>query len=465
VSARILIVEDEGPLARSIQRSLEREGHEVAVEESAEGGLDALGGFDADLVLLDLLLPGMSGMEFLRTLRDHGREPAVIVMSAHSAVRSAVEAMRLGAFDYVTKPLDLDELKIVIARALDHGRLSRELAYLRERDEREAPPGLLLGECPAMRELRGRIERIARMERQPGGGAPPVLIVGETGTGKGLVARSIHRASSRAAGPFIEVHCGALAEDELFGHDKGGLADARASRRGLLEAADGGTLCLDAIGQLGPSARTRLLQIIETQTLRRPGGTRDRRVDVRIIAAANRDPGAAGSAVLAELLHRLQVLSIELPPLRERGDDAVLLAEHFARQHAEQYGVPVRRLSSGAREILLRYAWPGNVWELVNEIERTVLLETGEELALEHLRRSLAPPAGRTGVRADAAGVAVDLPPEGIAFELIERGVLERALDLSGWNVTRAARLLRLSRDTLRYRMERLNLSSPPGRG
>ena len=207
MTPRILIVEDEGVLAQSIQRSLEREGHEVAAEKSAEAGLDALAAFDADLVLLDLLLPGMGGLDFLRTIREQGHEMPVIAMSAHGAVRIAVEAMRQGAYDYVTKPLDLQELKILVARALDHARLSRELTYLREREQREAPLVLLLGECPEMQEVRGQIERVARMERQSGAGAPPVLILGETGTGKGLAARSIHRASSRSASPFIDVHC------------------------------------------------------------------------------------------------------------------------------------------------------------------------------------------------------------------------------------------------------------------
>ena len=306
MTPRILIVEDEGVLAQSIQRSLEREGHEVAVEKSAEAGLDAIASFDADLVLLDLLLPGMSGLEFLRTIREQGHEMPVIAMSAHGAVRSAVEAMRLGSYDYVTKPLDLQELKILIARALDHARLSRELTYLRER---EAPLQLLLGDCPEMREVRGQIERIARMERQSGAGAPPVLILGETGTGKGLAARSIHRASSRSASPFVDVHCGALGEAELFGWDKGAFADAPAARRGLLEAADHGTLFLDEIGHLSRSTQTKLLQVIEDQTFRRPGFTRDRRVDVRIIAATNRDLRAAGSTdFLPELLQRLEVL-------------------------------------------------------------------------------------------------------------------------------------------------------------
>jgi DNA-binding NtrC family response regulator len=309
-----------------------------------------------------------------------------------------------------------------------------------------------------MREVRGRIERIARMERS-GGGAPSVLILGETGTGKGLAARSVHQASPRTAGPFIEIHCGGPGAGDLFG-EGAPLGGPRAARRGLFEAADHGTIFLDEIGNLSVPAQTALLTIIEEQEAG-ASGRPVRRADVRILAATNRDLGSAqaAGAFRPELFHRLKVLTIELPPLRDRGDDVILLAEHFARRHAEQYGVRTRRLSGGARDVLFRYAWPGNVRELANEIERAVLRESGDEILLEHLSRSLAPSSRRGSLRAGDDGIEVDLPPEGLAFEVIERRVIERALQLAGGNVTRAARLLRLSRDTLRYRIERLGIS------
>jgi DNA-binding NtrC family response regulator len=468
MSAALLVIEDEAMLARSIKRSLAREGYTVELEESAEGGLDSMRRVNPDLILLDLRLPGMSGLEFLRAIREQGYEAPALVMSAHGAIQSAVEAMRLGAFDYIVKPLDLDELKLVVGRALEHAKVSQELAYYRDRDRREAVPGLPLGECAEMCDVRARIERIATLERQPGGGAPSVLVLGETGVGKGLVARAIHDRSLRAGAPFIDVHSGALPdtllEAELFGYERGAFTDARGTRRGLFEAADRGTLFLDEVGHLSLSAQSKLLKVIEDRTFRRLGSTAERRVDVRIVAATNRDLVAAQASggFLPELYHRLRVLTIDLPPLRKRGGDVIILAEHFLRHHARQYGLPPRPLSPCAREILLAHTWPGNVRELANEIERAVLLETGPEIGLTLLAKAIGasppPVLSPTG----PGRVEVHLPEGGIAFEAIERQVLLHALEMSGWTVTQAARLLRLSRDTFRYRMERLRIQTPP---
>jgi len=469
MSAALLVIEDEAMLARSIKRSLTREGHTVELEESAEAGLESMRRVTPDLILVDLRLPGMSGLEFLRTIREQGSETPALVMSAHGAVQSAVEAMRLGAFDYIVKPLDLDELKLVVGRALEHAKVSRELAYFRERDRRGSAPGLPLGACPAMEEVRARIERIATLERQPGGGAPSVLVLGETGVGKGLVARAIHDRSPRAAGPFIDVHGGALPdtllEAELFGYERGAFTDARGTRRGLFEAADRGTLFLDEVGHLTLSAQSKLLKVIEDKTFRRLGSTTERRVDVRIVAATNRElAGAqASGGFLPELYHRLRVLTIELAPLRQREGDVILLAEHFLRHHAQQYGLPPRPLSERARDILMAHTWPGNVRELANEIERALLLEPGPEIALSHLAKAIgACPASPVVSTSGPGLVEVRLPENGIAFEAIERQVLTRALEMTGWTVTQAARLLRLSRDTFRYRMERLRIEAPP---
>jgi DNA-binding NtrC family response regulator len=469
--ATLLVVEDETMLARSIKRSLEREGHTVLTEATAEAGLDRLREVGPELVLLDLWLPRLSGMEFLRTIRAQGYETGVIVMSAHGAVQSAVEAMRLGAYDYITKPLDLDELKIVVSRALEHASLSRELAYFRERDRVPSGSGLPLGECPRIREVRAAIARIATMERAPGGGAPSVLVLGETGTGKGVVARAIHGLSPRAAGPFIDVHCAALPETlleaELFGYERGAFTGAHGARPGLFEASNGGTLFLDEIGHMGLTAQAKLLKVLEERTFRRLGSTAERKLDVRIIAATNRDLDAACAkeTFLAELYHRLNVLTVRLPPLRERGPDIVLLAEHFARTHAAQYGLPFRPFSSGAARILATHRWPGNVRELANEVERAVLLEHGEHLELAHLAGAVASGAtARVAARSDAGPIEVELPSGGIAFDDIERGIFLTALEAAGWNVSQAARFLRISRETLRYRMERLKITAPaPG--
>ena len=468
MGASVLVIEDEAILGRSIKRSLAREGYAVALEESAKAGLESMRHSSPDLVLVDLRLPGMNGLEFLRTIREHGLETPTLVMSAHGAIQSAVEAMRLGAFDYIVKPLDLEELKLVIGRALEHARASRELAYYRDRDRRQAACGLLIGDCPEICEVRERIERIAALERPSGGGAPSVLVLGETGVGKGLVARAIHERSPRAEAPFIDVHSGALPdtllEAELFGYERGAFTDARGTRRGLFEAADHGTLFLDEIGHLSLSAQSKLLKVIEDRTFRRLGSTTERRVDVRIIAATNRDlvTAQAAGGFLPELFHRLRVLTIELPPLRKRGDDAIVLAEHFALHHTRQYGLPPRPLSGSAREIVTAHTWPGNVRELANEIERAVLLETGPEIELALLAKAIGNRAACPVVSPTADGsVEVKLPEEGMPFEAIERQVLVRALEMTGWNVTHAARLLHLSRDTFRYRIERLQIQTP----
>ncbi|MGH7534599.1 MAG: sigma 54-interacting transcriptional regulator, partial [Gemmatimonadales bacterium] len=284
-----------------------------------------------------------------------------------------------------------------------------------------------------------------------------------------LVARAIHDRSPRAGAPFIDVHGGALPdtllEAELFGYERGAFTDARGTRRGLFEAADRGTLFLDEVGHLSLSAQSKLLKVIEDKTFRRLGSTTERRVDVRIVAATNRElAGAqASGGFLPELYHRLRVLTIELPPLRARGRDAIILAEHFLRHHAQQYGLPPRPLSECARDTLMTHTWPGNVRELANEIERAVLLEPGPEIKLTGLAKSIGasvPPPILSG--AGAGRIEVNLPEDGVAFEAIERQVLVRALEMTGWTVTQAARLLRLSRDTFRYRMERLRIQAPP---
>jgi DNA-binding NtrC family response regulator len=462
--ATVLIVEDEVLQARSIKRSLERHGYDVLTAPTAEEGLDLVQQYHPDILLLDLKLPGMDGLEMLRIVSGMLENMHVIIITAHGNVQTAVEAMRLGAYDYITKPLDLEELRLLLDRVRAHARQEQELSYLREQSRRTPQADLPLGSCPKMREVKAQIQALATIERRHGEGAPPVLLLGETGTGKGFIARTIHQLSPRSAQPFIEVSCvalpDALLEAELFGYEKGAFTDAKTAKRGLFEAADGGTLFLDEIGHASPEAQAKLLTVIETCTFRRLGSIAARRVDVRIIAATNLDLEAsvAKGTFRADLYHRLKVLMLQLPPLRERGDDIFELAEHFIRYHCQQYGLPPRRLSRVARERISVYPWPGNVRELANEIERALLLETGDTLELSQLViRS--PSRPRTSIyAADADSVTVELPAEGIPFTTIERQVLLRALTLCQWNIAKTARFLRLSRDTLRYRIERLGL-------
>jgi DNA-binding NtrC family response regulator len=465
----VLIVEDEPLQARSIQRSLERHGYQVFIAATAEEGLALVQGHHPDILLLDVRLPDMDGLAMLKTVRAQHDSLQVIMVTAYGNVQTAVKAMRLGAYDYITKPLDLAELRLLLERLQTHTRQQQELSYLREQSRRTPQADLPLGQCARMQEVATQLQKFATIERRRGEGAPPVLLLGETGTGKGFVARLLHKLSPRGGQPFVEVNCAALPdtllEAELFGYEQGAFTDARAAKRGLFEAADGGAIFLDEIGHISLDAQAKLLHVLETQHFRRLGALAVRCVDVRIIAATNvnLEAAVARGTFRADFYHRLHVLTLHLPPLRERGEDIFALAEHFIRYHCQQYGLPPRRLSRQASERLMRYHWPGNVRELANEIERALLLESGDTLELSHLAMAGPDPSRAAVHLADHGRVAVELPPEGIAFTTIERHVLLQALALCQWNVTKTARFLHLSRDTLRYRIERLGLQSPEG--
>ena len=460
----VLVIDDEPGLASAVQAYLERQGAVVRVFSAAEPALAALGEAAPDVALVDLHLPGMDGLAALTAIRRERPETLVILMTAYSSVSTAIEAMKGGAVDYLTKPLDLDELWLVIQRAWQTHRTRGELAYLRQRAGHSAPVDSLLGESAAMREVRQRILQVARADRL-GDAGPTVLVTGETGTGKQLAARAIHAAGPRRDGPFVEINCAAipaaLLEGELFGFEKGAYTDARASKPGLFEAADAGTLFLDEICLLDLGLQAKLLKVIEDRAVRRLGALAPRRVDVRILAATNRDLEAAAreGAFRPDLLYRLRVLTADLPPLRGRERDITLLAEHFLDQLRNRYGLGEVRLSPGALRRLQAYAWPGNVRELANVIERAALLNPGPILESEHL--------GLGESQAAAVGIAldgrtdVDFGRGGIDLEAVERDLIEKALLHTGWNRSRAAELLGLTKETLRYRIEKFRLSPP----
>jgi DNA-binding NtrC family response regulator len=456
----LLIVDDERTLARSIKLFMSEQGYEADVAENADTALDLLDRLRPDLVLLDVCLPGLSGIELLKRIREFDRNIAVIVMTAYSSIEGAVEAVKLGAFDYIKKPIDLDELKLLADRALESSRLRQELSYYREREVRELPFMGIIGTCDAIRKIIARIRQIAALEEPP-----PILITGETGTGKGLVARTLHRYSQRALRSFIEVNCTALPatlmEAELFGYERGAFTDAKASKMGLFEAADGGFLYLDEVGDLELALQGKLLRAVEERVIRRVGGLRDRRVDVGIVAATHRDleHEVAAARFRKDLYYRLAVITIDLPPLRERGEDILMLATHFLETFNAKYGKTVRMIDERAARILCEYPWPGNIRELSHVIERAVLWSHGEYLSVEQLS-----PAPSLQVKppdpAPAAPLAREvLPPEGIDLAAWERSMVEQALRDSGGNQTKAAKLLHLSRDTLRYRLKKFGLS------
>jgi two-component system response regulator AtoC len=471
-ASTVLIVDDERTLARAIKAFLTESGYEAEVAGDAEQALRLLETMRPDVVFTDVRLPGMNGIELLRRIREFDAAIPVIIMTAHGTIEGAVEAVKLGAFDYLKKPVDLEELRLLADRARENSQLKQELSYYRRRDAgRETPLAGVVGESPSIRAVLDQARQIAALHE-----TPPVLITGETGTGKGLVARTIHGASPRAGKPFIEVNCTALPatlmEAELFGHERGAFTDAKESRMGLFEAAEGGFLFLDEVGDVELSLQGKLLKAVEERTVRRVGGIRDRRIDVRILAATNRDleRDAQREQFRRDLYFRLAVIILRLPPLRERGDDILHLARYYLARFNTKYGKAVREISPGARNLLLAYPWPGNVRELSHVMERAVLWSHGPMLDVEQLSlmaplseaespgpsgAALSPAAGQTSPPPPATGEAPALPPPGMDLERWERAMIEQALRECDGNQTRAAQRLGISRDTLRYRLKK----------
>jgi DNA-binding NtrC family response regulator len=469
----VLIVDDERTLARAIKAFLTESGYEAETAGDAEQALRLLETIRPDVVFTDVRLPGMNGIDLLRKIREFDAAIPVIIMTAHGTIEGAVEAVKLGAFDYLKKPVDLEELRLLADRARETSQLKQELSYYRRRDAgRDATLAGVIGESSAIQAVMDQARQIAALDE-----TPPVLIIGETGTGKGLVARTIHGASPRASRPFIEVNCTALPatlmEAELFGHERGAFTDAKESRMGLFEAADGGFLFLDEVGDVELSLQGKLLKAVEGHTVRRVGGIRDRQIDVRILAATNREleRDAQRDRFRRDLYFRLAVIILHLPPLRERGGDVLLLAQHYLTRFNAKYGKQVRQLDPRARDLLLAYPWPGNVRELSHVMERAVLWSRGPTLGAEHLSLTTPEPAAETAERpAEAAPAmpaepapagatnAATLPPPGMDLERWERAMIEQALRECEGNQTRAAHRLGISRDTLRYRLKKYGI-------
>jgi two-component system response regulator AtoC len=460
----VLIVDDERTLARAVKAFLTEAGYEAEVAGDAEQALELLPRLRPDVIFTDVRLPGMSGIDLLRRVREFDPAIPVIIMTAYGTIEGAVEAVKLGAFDYMKKPVDLEELKLLADRARETALMKQELSYYRRRAASELPMAGVLGSSPALRAVMDQVRQVAALDE-----TPPVLITGETGTGKGLVARTLHTSGPRSAKPFIEVNCTALPaslmEAELFGYERGAFTDAKESKLGLFEAAEGGFLLLDEVGDLEPSLQGKLLGAIEERTVRRVGGIRDRKIDVRILAATNRDleREVQQGRFRSDLFFRLAVILLHLPPLRERGDDILILAEHFLRRFSTKYGKDVRRIDQRARDVLLSYPWPGNVRELSHVIERAVLWSRDNSIDVEHLSLT-------TPVRAAVDGHAPAAEPESIgrpsaelpAGDLTqwERTMIERAMREAGGNQTKAAQRLGITRDTLRYRLKKFGIQA-----
>ncbi len=439
---RVLVVDDERPTRLLLEKELPRSGFTVTTAESGEQALEQARAQDFDVILLDLKMPGMGGMEALRQVRASGTSAEVVILTGHPDVSSAIEAMKLGAYDYLTKPFKLAEVEVVLRRAAERNRLQRENLALRRMVAQRTPPVPMVGTSPAMRAVLETIGRIA-------GSDANVLLEGESGTGKGLAAQAIHQQSARAAGPFLTINCGGfqepLLESELFGHEKGAFTGATSTKPGLFEVAERGTLFLDEVGEMSPAMQAKLLQVLDTREIRRVGGTRVHRVDVRVVAATNKDLAAEVKAgrFREDLFYRLNVVNLVLPPLRERREDIPLLVAHFARQLTSG-GREGKAISPEATECLRAYRWPGNVRELANTVERLFILAPGKIIRPEDL-----PPSIRS------APPAASLPAHGpLSLAEMERLHVRRVLEHTRGKKMQAARLLGIDLKTLNKKIK-----------
>ncbi len=455
--ATILIADDERLIRWSLVERLSDEGYGTV---EAESGRQTLARFDdtVDLVLLDYRLGDTNGLRVLEALRRRDPDVLVIVLTAYSDVETAVAVMKQGAYHYVTKPFNLDEIALLVGKALETTRLRRELRAIRASQREPYSLDRIIGDSSAIAEVKRLLRRIASSP------ASTVLLTGESGTGKDLAAKVIHYASARAARPFMNITCSALTEtlleSQLFGHERGAFTDARQQKRGLLESAHGGTVFLDEIGEMALPLQSKLLRFLEEKAFKRVGGTVDIGVDVRIIAATNQDleEKTRDRTFREDLFYRLNVLPVKLPPLRDRADDIPVLVRFFVDGFNREFRKRVQDVAPEAIDALRRHAWPGNVRELRNAVERAVLLSDGQRLA-----------AGDFPMLRPRAGLStgLTLPPAGADLEAIERDLVVQALERAGWNQTRAATLLGLNRDQIRYRIKKFALTkqTPGARG
>src|SRR5271165_1747964 len=473
-SEKIMIVDDERLVRWSLRQKCEEWGYHVIEADSGEPGLKLAQRESPDLVLLDVRMPDLSGIEVLDQLKKNGDAPSVIMITADPQLDDVKAALKLGAYDFVGKPIDFDELHVTIKNALEATSLRTEVQSLRGKVRSAVGYDSVVAVSPKMTELMNFVKKVASSE------ATTILIQGESGTGKDLIAKAIHYQSRRQDKPFVAINCSAipetLMEAELFGHEKGAFTDAKTMKKGLFEMADGGTLFLDEIGELSPLLQAKLLRVLEDQVIRRVGGVRDMQADVRVIAASNRDLERAvkENQFRQDLYYRLAIISIFLPPLRDRKEDVLPLVDYFIGRYNRKFRKNVKGITDDTRKLMLKYDWPGNVRELKNAVERSMILAESEMLDAEYLPFAVAQQKSAftafelsSGNNGGAAGKQLPdgrtlpplhIPEGGTSLEEVERELVDIAMTQANGNQTHAARLLDISRDALRYKLKKFGL-------
>jgi len=467
---KILVVDDERLVRWSLRQKCEEWGYHVVEAEAGEPGLRVFRNELPELVLLDVRLPDLSGLEVLEQLKKNGDARAVIMITADPQLDDVKSALKLGAYDFVGKPIDFDELRVVIKNALETTRLRSEVQSLRGEMRRRTGYHEVVGPSPKMTELMNFVRKVAASE------ATTILVQGESGTGKDLIAKAIHYESSRQDKPFVAINCSAipetLMEAELFGHERGAFTDAKQMKKGLFEMADGGTLFLDEIGELSPLLQAKLLRVLEDQVIRHVGGVRDMQVDVRVIAASNRDleKMVRENAFRQDLYYRLAIIAIFIPPMRDRKEDILPLVDFFIDRYNWKFKKSIRGITDETRRLLLGHNWPGNVRELKNSIERAMILEDEPLLRPAYLPFSVSESGGLTAFERTSPGEAgqhlangrslprLYIPEGGTSLEEVERSMVELAMRHANGNQTHAAKLLDISRDALRYKLKKFGL-------
>lgn len=455
---KILIVDDEDLIRSSIKQHLEKDGHDVLTAKSGEEGISMFRIDLPDIVLLDLHMPGIGGIETLKLIKELNKEVVVIIISAHGDIETAVSAIKLGAYEFVEKPFDLSMISILVKNALETLNLKKEVTFLREEQHDKYNINNIIGASPAIKNVLMFAEKIAESD------ANTVLIQGESGTGKTLIARVIHYHSGRADKPFVEVTCTALpetlVESELFGYEKGAFTDAKSSKKGLFELADGGTVYLDEIGDMKLSTQSKFLKVIEEKTFKRIGGLKDTKVDVRIIATTNKDlkEEVKNGNFREDLYYRLNVIPFKIPPLRERREDIIPIAMHVLDNLRKETRKNIIGISKDAKELMLEYGWPGNIRELKNVIERIFILEKEGLILPEHLPIEVKKNNDKHDNAKESDDFQFNLPKDGVSIEDVEKNFIIQALKTTGNNQTKAAKMLNLTRDALRYRMQKFGL-------